>query len=271
MGKFSGCLLASDFDGTLADPSGKIRPDVRDAIRYFIAQGGCFTVCTGRTRQGFHMYSPDIINAPVLLANGVTAFDYAKNTAAFLFGIDSSQAQLVDMLRDRYPDICIEMYSADLHSWAIRCNARSAAHFTAQDIVWSDVGSVREAVLPFVKVMLSCGAARGREIQSYLDGVIADYGLKYIPSTGDYVELIHRDAGKGAGMLRLAALLGVPHKNVFAVGDGENDVDLLRAAAVGFVPQNGSEVAKRYGQQIVRGNDDGAVAHVIELLDRRFS
>ena len=65
MGKFSGCLLASDFDGTLADASGEITSGVREALRYYLAQGGFFTVCTGRTKQGFHKYAPDIINAPV--------------------------------------------------------------------------------------------------------------------------------------------------------------------------------------------------------------
>ena len=271
MGRFDGCLLASDFDGTLADSNGEIGTDVREALRWFISQGGLFTVCTGRTKQGFHKFSPDIINAPVLLAHGIMAYDYAKKETVFCSGIGQKEALIVNALRDRFPKICIELYSADFSTYAIHINERSCQHFTRQNIVWRDIGDVREAHGPFVKIMLSCGETLAREIQLYLDGKIQKYGLKYIPSTGEYVEIIRREADKGAGLLKLASILGVPEDHVFAVGDGENDLDMLRAAAIGFVPENGHPAAKAEGDVTVRSNDCGAVAHVIGLLDRRFS
>ena len=270
MGKFSGCLLASDFDGTLADARGEIPQNVRAALRYFIAQGGLFTVCTGRTKQGFHKYSPDIINAPVLLANGVMAYDYARGAAAFCCGIRQEDAALVNALRDHFEDICIELYGADFHSYAIRLNERSRRHFTRQNICWTEIDDVREAQGPFVKIMLSCGVSRGQEIQRWLDGEIGGYDLKYIPSTGEYVEIIRKDADKGRGLLRLASALGVKKEFVYAVGDGENDLDMLRAAAVSFVPENGAELAKAVGTYSVCCNDLGAVAHVVGMLDARF-
>ena len=38
--KFKNVLLASDFDGTLKNDSGVITPDVIDAIKHFIKEGG---------------------------------------------------------------------------------------------------------------------------------------------------------------------------------------------------------------------------------------
>lgn len=61
MGKFEKVLIASDFDGTLKNDDGIITDDVRSAIAYFISEGGYFTVCTGRTYQGFHLYDPSYI------------------------------------------------------------------------------------------------------------------------------------------------------------------------------------------------------------------
>ena len=78
MGKFEKVLIASDFDGTLKNDDGIITDDVRSAIAYFISEGGYFTVCTGRTYQGFHLYDPSYINAPVLLTNGSMAYEYEK-------------------------------------------------------------------------------------------------------------------------------------------------------------------------------------------------
>ena len=81
--KFQNVLLASDFDGTLKNDNGEITDDVKSAIKYYMNNGGKFTVCTGRIYQGFHLYSPEYINAPVLLGNGAMAYDYENNKIVF--------------------------------------------------------------------------------------------------------------------------------------------------------------------------------------------
>ena len=48
MGIFSGCLFACDIDGTLMS-SGKINPKNIEKIEYFMSEGGCFSLSTGRT------------------------------------------------------------------------------------------------------------------------------------------------------------------------------------------------------------------------------
>ena len=102
MGKFRGVLLASDFDGTLTDSSGSIVPRNTEAIRYFISEGGFFTISTGRTAAGFHNYSEDIINAPVLLANGAMAYDYKTQQAAFINGIGNDNLDILKRIVDNF-------------------------------------------------------------------------------------------------------------------------------------------------------------------------
>ena len=46
MGKFSGILICSDFDGTLAVGGHVVEKNI-DAIRYFQENGGLFSVITG--------------------------------------------------------------------------------------------------------------------------------------------------------------------------------------------------------------------------------
>ena len=89
--KFKNVLLASDFDGTLADCNGIIPESVISAIKYFMSEGGRFTVCTGRIFQGFHLYSEEYINAPVLLGNGAMAYDYKNKDADWKNSKDAIQ------------------------------------------------------------------------------------------------------------------------------------------------------------------------------------
>ena len=51
------------------------------------------------------------------------------------------------------------------------------------------------------------------------------------------------------------------------MGDGYNDLEMLTAAAAGFVPKSGGPEALAAAAYIVRSHNDGAVAHVIEILD----
>ena len=64
-GKFSDYLLVSDMDATLLDDNHTISEENRQAIDYFIKNGGRFTVATGRMVEAVRAYMPNLhINAP---------------------------------------------------------------------------------------------------------------------------------------------------------------------------------------------------------------
>ena len=268
MGKFDGVLLASDYDGTLYDSRGIITEQVRSAIRYFTENGGFFTVSTGRSKQGFHAYSPDYINAPVLVANGAMAYDYAAGATVFSDGVGESDRPVFERIVSRFPSMCVEFYTDDFRSFAVCPDERTVRHFAVQDIAWTELHDLSALPFPVVKIMVGAGE-RTLEVQDWLRGTDLG-GVSFIPCTGHFVELHSRTAGKGCGLLRLADILGVPRAHAFAVGDGSNDVDMLEAAALGFVPAGGDPLALAVADRVVRSNDEGAVAHVIALLDEMF-
>ena len=261
--KFEKCLIASDYDGTLYDNTGTVPASVIRAIQYYMSEGGFFTVCTGRIRQGFRAFDPAYINAPVLLGNGAAAFDYTKNEYAFLASMNEEALPLVDALSREFPEMSIELYAPE-KIYAIHMSDNTHHHFTSQYLDFIQIGSAAEAEGPFVKIMLDA-QEKSAEVQDFIRAFGDDPG--FLPTRGGFVEVLKKGVNKGSGLFRLADSLGVPHERTFAVGDGYNDVDMLRAAKYGFVPANGSEEAKEAGDFIVRSNDEGAVAHVIELLE----
>ena len=80
-----------------------------------------------------------------------------------------------------------------------------------------------------------------------------------------------RGATKGDMVLRLAEQLGVARGDIYCIGDHANDLPMLSVAAVGFAPANAIDAVKQSGAQIVCHCADGALADVIEFLDRRYS
>ena len=87
MGKFTGVLLASDYDNTLLDTesarrSGGEAPRVSErnqaALRYFMEQGGRFAVATGRALAALEHFVDEIpMNAPAIICNGAALYDFS--------------------------------------------------------------------------------------------------------------------------------------------------------------------------------------------------
>lgn len=261
--KFDNCLIASDYDGTLYNNEGVITPQVIEKIKYYIANGGKFTVCTGRVHEGFHAYDPSYINAPVLLANGSTAYDYVNDKVMFTTPLGEEVFDALRSVAKEFPDSSIEMYPFD-EAFVINNSETSHHHFTVQDIKYSAISDPSEAKKPWQKAMIYSEKDSVR-IQNYLN---ANYPhVHFLSTTGSYIEILAHSVDKGSGLLKLADSLNVPYDRVFAVGDGFNDVEMLVAAEIGFVPCNGCKEALSVADRIVRSNNDGAVAHVIEILD----
>lgn len=266
--KFKNVLLASDFDGTLKTDAGKITRDVIDAIKYFIGEGGRFTVCTGRSYQGFHLYDPEYINAPVLLSNGAAAYDYEKKQLIFNDALGVECFQTLREIRETFPSAGIEMYpfySDKMYS--IHLTPFSEQHFTSQGIEFIQVSDPADAVRPFTKVMIAAHGGISADVQQLI-GKHSEVG--YLKTTGDFVEILKKGVDKGTGLLKLAASLSIDRKDVYAAGDGYNDVDMLTAASAGFAPENGSPEALNAAKYITRSNNDGCIAHAIEILDKLY-
>ncbi|MCF0246259.1 MAG: HAD family phosphatase [Ileibacterium sp.] len=77
------------------------------------------------------------------------------------------------------------------------------------------------------------------------------------------VDLSPPGINKGTGLQEMAAYLNVPMKNVFAVGDGDNDAPAIQAAALGFAITAGSSFLKKCADYTVE-----STAQAIELIEK---
>ena len=95
-----------------------------------------------------------------------------------------------------------------------------------------------------------------------------EYELIY--SSDHLLEMTVHGATKGGMVLRLADLLGVAQKDLYCAGDHLNDIPMLDVAAIGFAPANSVPDVLSCGAQIVCHCKDGAIADIIDILDKRY-
>lgn len=147
---YSDFLLTVDFDRTLTAPDSSIPENNIEAIRYFMENGGAFTVNTGRSVPSCRgAVIPDVpVNVPLLLYNGSAAYD--KKTGVFTrqTPIDFDICE-IQMLQDAFPDLRIEVQGVDAHYLLTR-DEMWQAYCDHNGMTWGE-SPLKEIPSPFLK------------------------------------------------------------------------------------------------------------------------
>jgi cobalamin-dependent methionine synthase I len=78
------------------------------------------------------------------------------------------------------------------------------------------------------------------------------------------IEVNAKGVNKGRGLMILGELLGIHREEIMAVGDGSNDIAMLREAGLGVAMENAEEQVKQAADYITSSNEDEGAAKAIE-------
>ena len=280
MGKFNGVLLASDFDNTLiyteaALRSGEPVPDLssrnREALEYFMAEGGRFAVATGRALAAFLRYADKVpMNAPGVVCNGAAIYDFAKKEYLDYALLDETARQRGQEVLDRFPEVAVEAYHIDNVIHGVRPNAFTHQHEHITKVLVTEAPTLLDVPLPLGKLLFE---AEHRDLEAARDFLTAqgwaeDYELIFSGQT--LLEMTAKGANKGGMLLRLAQRLGIAPDHVYCAGDEANDIPMLTAAAQGFAPANCVEAVRQCGATVVSDARCDALADVVEILSKKY-
>jgi HAD superfamily hydrolase (TIGR01484 family) len=271
MGIFSDILLTVDYDRTLTAPDSTIPEKNIEAILYFMENGGAFTVNTGRSLPMAMAFMDKVpVNAPLLLYNGSAAYDTVKKEICFMHEIRLDLWQTIKEVMALFPDLTMEVQALDKHynftpnpAWDA-FSGNNCAYATAQ---WGqDLG-------PFLKFSLY-GEIRDITVDHLFHGseeeirrmdeaqalIAQRFGHVVVPfRAGPRIIDVHtKGVSKARAARELQQQLG--RTVLVCVGDGENDVPMLREADFAYSPADGS-AADRF--ENVCNCAEGAVADVI--------
>ncbi|CAH8335743.1 unnamed protein product [Eruca vesicaria subsp. sativa] len=84
-----------------------------------------------------------------------------------------------------------------------------------------------------------------------------------VQAQSDMLEIVPPGTSKGNGVKMLLNHLGVSPNEIMAIGDGENDIEMLELASWGVAMSNGAEKTKAVADVIGVSNDEDGVADAI--------
>ncbi|HHY37955.1 MAG TPA: HAD family phosphatase, partial [Clostridia bacterium] len=79
-----------------------------------------------------------------------------------------------------------------------------------------------------------------------------------------FVDFLHPQASKANALARLCEHLGIDSTEVLAIGDGENDLEMLRRAGIGALVSNAPEDLKVLVDYVSEGESTDGVIEIIE-------
>lgn len=279
MGLFDGILLASDFDRTLTDTHSAIPQKNIDAIRYFMSEGGRFTVATGRSVPMYLHYRDAVpVNAPYILYNGAAFYDFGT---AVLSGVTEIPGG-IDVLREiirMLPDLRVEVQGIDYHYLIGECPMRD--EFYRHNSAPFTHAEPEDIPLPVLKIALygefyDPTVARlfisTPEEKARIDRACAELnerfgGVLVIDRAADrIIDIQEKTVSKGAAARKLADTLGC--RTLVCAGDAFNDLSMLLEADYAFAPADCDASVAGRGFRYVCPCDGGALADVVAQLRR---
>ena len=83
-------------------------------------------------------------------------------------------------------------------------------------------------------------------------------------SAPTFLEIMPQGVDKGEGIRRLGELYGIGTDEIMALGDSQNDLDMLKAAGFPVAMANAAEEVKAAAAYVTASNDDDGVAAAVE-------
>ncbi len=258
-------LIAVDVDGTLLNSKKELTEPVKAAIAAVKDHGFLFTIATGRDIRGlrqFHsLLSPEV---PVITYNGAEI--RRAGSGELVSGVCLQEASAREVIR-RGLD-----FGFSVIVWSKGTLYIGQPGLNSQG--YPEMYGIRELELTEPDALAQQGVTKviwagepgriGRLEKEFNASPIP--GSECCTSDESYLEFMAEGVNKGTGLQAAAESLGLSRREVMAVGDGHNDIPMLRWAGLSVAMGNASPEVKAAAGNITESCERSGLASALEKL-----
>ncbi len=265
-------LIAFDLDGTALNSKKQVSPRTRDALRRAALEGLLLVTATGRQMYdippGVVPGIPGISYA--ITANGTLTYRLPEGEAVLSHGFSVPDArQIISECRGFKAMLHVGYGKAGIFddrgaAWEdSRLRGEIKARSCARDLVFADTLTELAAWEdPPCKLTLLFFdlAEKERAVLHFL----RQPGLTLASSEPTNLELTPPNTNKGSAIAFLMEREGLDLRQVMAIGDSHNDMDMLSAAGLSVAMGNAVPALKEMADAVTASCDEDGVALAIE-------
>ena len=256
-------LIVCDLDGTLLPGNGSVRPAVRQAMQEVVDAGRWITVSTGRGLQLLRPFLGQlVVNAPLICCNG--GLILAPDTHRILYLRPTPLPLAHDALRLAGKEGWQVLVYLDDPQTMLEYQMNGPGFQLKRDgvVVGQGADVVSELTRPPHKLIVhSPSVSSTPQVMARLQECVGRRA-RVVASGPQLVEMLPRGVSKARGLARVAQSLGVTPQETVAIGDGDNDIEMLQWAGLGIAMGNGMAGVKAVADWIAPpvAEDGAAVA-----------
>lgn len=267
-------LLALDMDGTtLMNDHYTVSKRNQQAIKQAIAQGIEFVPATGRTIT--HL-PKDILNLKnwryAITSNGAFVYDRQQDKVIYSDFLDIHL--VLQMIRElKKLELFFEVYINGTsfiekhyleHAKKYHITEQSRLFLQEKcnqiedifDFLLKENIHVEKIFVPYIP----------DKVHSQVTQMFLQFPVALTSSVDTNIEVNNQTANKGEALKYLAKQLQIIPDEIMAIGDSNNDYEMLEYAGISVAMENANEKVKKIAKFQTLSNEQDGVAHIIETL-----
>lgn len=248
-------LLVTDIDGTLTANDGIINEKTAHTIKKAVEHGMYVVLASGRAFAATKVLREylGLVNMPTICQNGAVVVD-ADGVVVEKYTLGS------------YLEPCKrgKEYGCGVVAWCgdeLYCES-----YDERVAEYERILGVSASVRPFdelkdvTKVLWITTDEKAERLEAEMQSD------KYVchRSRKNFLEFVSNDATKGNALESIARMLGVSVSETVALGDGMNDISMLRSAGLGAAVKNAAKEAKENADTVI---DTDVCDFILGLID----
>ncbi|MBC7765134.1 MAG: HAD family phosphatase [Hyphomonadaceae bacterium] len=257
-------LIAIDLDDTLLGHDLTISERNIKAIQKAQAKGIKVTLASGRATPAVAQFVQELnIDVPIITYQGSKVVD--TQTGEILFAKEVSPEQAMPIVKFcEENDLHLNTYVGDVvQIEALNDKIEDYLRFN-KAMPHQEVGKMSDWLkAPSTKLLMIDSNERLHILKPQIEA-LCDASLNVMFSKPIFLEIIHKQGTKGAGVDFLAKMYGFEPEEVMAIGDTYNDVSMITYAGVGVCMANGPLDVRMQADYVTLSNEADGVAFAIE-------
>lgn len=260
-------LIVTDLDGTLLNSDHHMTERTEQALKAAIEQGVKVVLATGKTRHsGNDIIQRLNLSTPGIYLQGISVH-YPDNSVKHQQQLDAKVLRrVITFAEDRGFEVVA--YSGTRILAARKNPASQDLHTKYHEPEPEIVGSLHNLIgTTTINKLLIIKLGDPRKITALrwqLSKQLDSKEARLVQALPDMLEILPPNASKGAALKTLLREMDIKPEEVLAIGDAENDLEMIQMAGIGVAVGNAVDKLKGVADYVVASNDEDGVAEAVE-------
>ena len=265
-------LISIDMDATILRSDHTISAKTLQTLRRASERGVEVMINTGRTYSEAMQYFEklDFVHY-FALANGSLIYDHREDRFQRVKQIDFRFIEKVHEISESFASRAALVVSGERHTYSDQIYQAGRGAQQHRDLCGEgNLIFIKDLLAQMKDRFIAKGLLIGdhevlRAIKKELERYFGDE-IKVVFSLPKALEILEPDMDKANALKHMMTLRNIESSQIIAIGDGENDIGMLRASGMAVAMGNAADKLKIVADYVTLSNDEDGVAYAVEKL-----